>query len=1335
VVLHPLVHRNTSDFTQQSYRSVFGGDELFLEEDPAGDLKTLSGAAYLEMGRVAAMYATCARESESVVELHGISWGRPFAVARDRDSKEEITISVAATDEGSVEFDIHSTGTGEEVVHCQGRAVLGPGAAASKLDLQQLGAQIDAAASDQLLVPIRLAPVAECLLHPRLIAAVLRAAADSQPDFVDLPEPAGGLPRTLRSVSVVAACPSEAVAWVRRGPGGDLDIDLCDRQGNVCLRMKGLVLGDRVGQSDTSASVAEYRQHSAPPEQARSSRQLQDELKESLAEALFLKVSDISVDKPFIELGLDSIVGVEWVNRINKTYGIKITATKVYDYPNISEFAAWLANELRGQITASPPRQPANTHAESAAPVARAYADLKRGVRTRRTLQRSDDDVTEKIAIIGMSGRYPQASNLQQYWDNLASGRNSIVEIPPSRWDLGQYYDPDPNNAGKIYCKWIGMLDDVECFDSLFFKISPAEAESMDPQHRLFLEESYRAFESAGYCGKSLSQKKCGVYLGIIGNDYSAIVTRGASPSVDITGNNLAIGAARIAYFLNLKGPAITIDTACSSSLVAIHLACQGLLNHETDMALAGGVTVYLDPRTYVGMCQAGMLSPDGQCKTFDDSANGFVPGEGVGAVVLKRLRDAQRDNDPIHGVILCSGINQDGKTNGITAPSVNSQIELGRELYSRYRIDPETISYVETHGTGTKLGDPIELEALATVFREKTSKKHYCGLGSVKSNVGHTSGAAGVAGVQKVLLSMRHRTLVPSLNVSRENSLFDFASSPFYICKETRPWSASPGSLRRAAVSSFGFSGTNAHLVLEEYVPPPTDRGASATVLRDAGVGIVLSARTPEQLRQRALDLVDFIGSEGSESTDLMSIAYTLAVGRDALDERLGLVVSSVGQLAAKLQKWLSDGEHAEDVHCGRVERGNDGVALVERRQDLAEWVSQCIAARDFAKLVELWGTGLELDWRRLYADIKVRRISLPTYPFAKKRHWMQPAVSVPPAPESATTALHPLVHRNISVLGQQTYSTTFSGEEFFFVKETESRGGAKVLPAVAYLEMARTAVAMATANARKSLTLELHDVVWGRPLVASKDREVNVALFAKDDMQIAFEIYSAAHGSEGLVEDLVHCQGHADLLDERQHATLDIERLKTQLRKGKVMGTGEGVDSIYLGEGQLLAELHLPIGQAGGGEWWQHPGLMEAVLQAAASLFGGSQRRPRHLSLPCALDSLVIGSPPAPSLFAWIRHAQNGRKGQRHLSLDVDVCDQCGDVCIKLRGVTYEATASNAAVVPATVPQFAPAVRQVKEKPAGISLIGVGGPISDITSRRAPVVTLDSAGVFPKQ
>jgi acyl transferase domain-containing protein/enoyl-CoA hydratase/carnithine racemase/acyl carrier protein/cyclopropane fatty-acyl-phospholipid synthase-like methyltransferase len=700
---------------------------------------------------------------------------------------------------------------------------------------------------------------------------------------------------------------------------------------------------------------------------------LQEELRASLAGVLHMKASAIDVDQPFNELGLDSFLGVEWINTINARYGTVLPNILVYDYPSIRALASFLGGELAKLPAAAAPAPPV---VHERMPMVTRHA-------TRATRRSDATPAAEKVAIVGMSGRYPQANSLQEYWQNLTESKNSVVEIPRHRWDVDRFYDPDQSKADKTCSKWLGMLEDADCFDPLFFRISPQEAVHIDPQHRLFLQEAYRAFEDAGYSGERLSGEKCGVYLGIAMTEYASRLLQNGVRATPVTSNSLAIAAARIAYYLNLKGPAIAVDTACSSSLVALHLACQALLGGETDMALAGGVTLWLSPEVYLSMSQAGMLSPVGQCQTFDDGADGIVVAEGVGALVLKRLSDAEKDNDFIHGVIAGSGVNQDGKTNGITAPSVNSQIELIRDVYARHGIDPETISYVETHGTGTKLGDPIELTALATVFKEKTAKKNYCGLGSVKSNIGHAGAVSGVASVHKVLLALRHRTLVPTLHVRKENSHFDFANSPFYISRETKPWNVTPGSLRRAAVSAFGFSGTNAHVVIEEYAAheQPAAYGGDHQSI------VPLSARTEEQLQQRARDLLQ---SLGTQQVDLAELAYTLQVGRDAMEERLGFVVSSLDSLRAALAAYVDGARTVEGAYRGRVASGDGDLAVVGRDDDMQEALERWVARRKLSRLTELWTRGLQFDWNRLWGDRKPRRVSLPTYPFARDRYWI---------------------------------------------------------------------------------------------------------------------------------------------------------------------------------------------------------------------------------------------------------------------------------------------------------------------------------------------------------
>ena len=353
-----------------------------------------------------------------------------------------------------------------------------------------------------------------------------------------------------------------------------------------------------------------------------------------------------------------------------------------------------------------------------------------------------------KIAIIGVSGRYAKADNVGKLWEHLALGTDLTEDV--SRWDLKKCFDDgqEPINC----CPRGSFLSDIDRFDPKFFDISGTEATYMDPQQRLFLEEAWKALEDAGHVGSEVEGSSCGVFVGCTTGDYPRLF-RGKIPPQAYWATCVAVIPARISYYLNLRGPAVAVDTACSSSLVAIHLACQSLRNRETSMAVAGGVFLQCSPAFYSWGCCVGM-SPTGYCHTFDEQADGFVPGEGVGVVVLKRLNDALAHGDHIYGVIRGSGVNQDGATNGITAPSAASQAMLQREVFETFQIHPEEIQMVEAHGTGTKLGDPIECRALTEAFCSKTDKRAYCAIGSIKTNLGHTITAAGVTGVLKVLLS-----------------------------------------------------------------------------------------------------------------------------------------------------------------------------------------------------------------------------------------------------------------------------------------------------------------------------------------------------------------------------------------------------------------------------------------------------------------------------------------------------------------------------------------------------------------------------------------------------
>ncbi|MBP5972968.1 type I polyketide synthase [Brasilonema sp. CT11] len=492
------------------------------------------------------------------------------------------------------------------------------------------------------------------------------------------------------------------------------------------------------------------------------------------------------------------------------------------------------------------------------------------------------------IAVIGMSGRFPKARNIDAYWHNLRSGVESISFF--SNQELESFgVEPsllsDPN-----YVKANAVLEDIELFDASFFDYSPRTAEIMDPQHRLFLETAWEALENAGYDSKTYDGR-ISVYGSASISSYFLFNLFSNTELLKLVGldqirhNNRTDNlTTRVAYKLDLKGSAITVQTGCSSSLVAVHLACQSLIDRECDMALAGGVSVTgLQKAGYIYQ-EGGILSPDGHCRAFDAQAKGTVGGDGVGIVALKRLADALADGDNIHAVIKGSAVNNDGSSKvGYTAPSIDGQAKVIAEALAIAQVEPETINYVETHGTGTVLGDPIEIAALTKSFRAKTKKKDFCALGSVKTNIGHLDTAAGVAGLIKTILALKHKQIPPSLHFQEPNPQIDFANSPFYVNTTLSQWNTN-GTPRRAGVSSFGIGGTNAHVILEET--PTTEQESRGAGKQGRGYQLlVLSAKTSSALETATANLVKHL--QQHPELNLADVAYTLGVGRRAFAHR----------------------------------------------------------------------------------------------------------------------------------------------------------------------------------------------------------------------------------------------------------------------------------------------------------------------------------------------------------------------------------------------------------------------------------------------------------------
>ena len=498
----------------------------------------------------------------------------------------------------------------------------------------------------------------------------------------------------------------------------------------------------------------------------------------------------------------------------------------------------------------------------------------------------------EPIAIIGLGVRFPgEVTTPPELWELLQSGRDATGEVPPARWDANALYASDPEVAGKIMTRRGGFVSNVDQFDPQHFGLAPTEAPHLDPQHRLLLETAWESLEHAAIAPDRLAGSDVGVFVGISSSDYAQrLFSRGADqidPYVG-SGNAHSVAAGRIAYTLGLQGPALAVDTACSSSLVATHLACQSLRQRECSLALTGGVNLQLSPLISVNHSRARMLSPDGRCKAFGDAADGFGRADGCGIVVLKRLADAERDGDPILAVIRGSATNQDGRTSGLTVPNGQAQQAVIRAALTQARLTPADIDYVEAHGTGTALGDPIEAHALGGVFQDRAPDQPLR-IGSIKSNFGHCEAAAGIAGLIKVVLALQHETLPAHLHAQPRSSRIDWADLPLEIVNAATPWPRQDGRVRNAGVSSFGFGGTNAHVIVTE---PPVVRERSPAAAEPSEC-LPLSARTATAIKQLAANLNSHLGKTHSNWND---VCFTSAIGRAQMPYRVVVQPSERG-------------------------------------------------------------------------------------------------------------------------------------------------------------------------------------------------------------------------------------------------------------------------------------------------------------------------------------------------------------------------------------------------------------------------------------------------------
>ncbi|ULP37116.1 SDR family NAD(P)-dependent oxidoreductase [Mycolicibacterium rufum] len=606
----------------------------------------------------------------------------------------------------------------------------------------------------------------------------------------------------------------------------------------------------------------------APVQQRRTL--LIDYLRDAVAEVTRVDAAEIREDAGFFDIGMDSLMAVELRRRIETGVGREIPATLAMDHPRLSDVADYLLGEVLG-LTETAVSRPA-------------------AVVTART----DDP----IAIVAVSCRFPGAPDPEAFWDVLAGGVDAIREVPEDRFDIDEFYDPDPDAAGKTYTRFGGFLDGIDGFDPEFFGISPREAVWIEPQQRLVLETVWEGLERAGYSPASLRGSRTGVFTGVAANEYAHLLSAESIDKIEphfITGNALNAISGRVAFALGLEGPAVAVDTACSSALVAVHQACQALHSGDCDLAVAGGVNVLLSPVTTVAASRARMLSPVGRCKTFDASADGYVRSEGCGVLVLKRLSDAVRDGDPVCAVIAGSGVNQDGASSGLTVPNGGAQQRLIGAVLARAGLAGGEVDYLEAHGTGTPLGDPIEVQAAAAAYGEQRSPDRPLLMGSVKTNIGHLESASGAAGLIKVVLSLQHEMLPKSLHFDTPSPHIPWDTLPVRVLGDATPWHAG-GRIRRAGVSSFGFTGTNAHVLIEEA---PASAAPQPATTPEAAV-LPLSARSPEALTALARRYETWLTAH--PDADIADVCLTAGTGRSHFEHRAALVVDSVDAARAAL-------------------------------------------------------------------------------------------------------------------------------------------------------------------------------------------------------------------------------------------------------------------------------------------------------------------------------------------------------------------------------------------------------------------------------------------------
>ncbi len=1118
------------------------------------------------------------------------------------------------------------------------------------------------------------------LLHPTLLTGVFQTALINNRDQDQTAREF--IPVAIGAVDIHGLVPPECFVHSilrSRSSGGDVvkfDVQVADADGHVVLALRDFTIMVH------SRAAADARPPIAAdvPDQSATQRVLA----ECIAPIIGLAAGEIDPHVPFKDYGINSLMIMDLNRRIEEVFGRGQSKTLFFEYQNLAELAAYFASADtttgRGEVAvASPPivaRAPSPARPEPlpmAAPLPPASADAN------------------AIAIVGMAFRFPRARTADDFWRVLSEGRDCIERMPAER----AYLDGTPVDQAP----WGGFLDGVDHFDPLFFNITPREAEQTDPQERLFLEVAWNALEDAGYTRAALASRKVGVFAGVLWQPYLELGIRSRAAGHAVAPSNLLYSIAnRVSYVCDFHGPSLAIDTACSSSLTALHLACQSLISGESDVALAGGVNLSLGTSKQLFLSQNHFLASDGRCRSFGAGGDGYVPGEGVAVVLLQKLDAARAAGRRIHGVIRSTAINHGGKTHGYTVPNPRAQAAVIREAMQRGGVDPRAVSYLEAHGTGTELGDPIEIAALTEAYRGQTPDTGFCAIGSVKSNFGHLEAAAGVAGLIKVLLQLRHRSLVPSLHSATTNPHIDFGTTPFVVQQGVERWQRPviDGVERPllAGISSFGAGGSNSHVLVEEYENPTPPPG------REDRWIVPLSARTPGRLHAVVASLLAALAEipEG----DLPGLAYTLQTGREAFEFRTVFIAETIEALRAQLERFLADDAH-RGAAAESVQTNDPLLRLLRSDGDMSLLVSQWMARRDLAKLEQAWRLGVDIEWSTLWAA-PPRIIDLPGYPFAPERHWLPQGPAIEGS--SIVGRLHPMLHENISRPGMQRYRSVFAAGEPVFADHRV--GDRSMLPAAAYLAMAHAAANDISA-AGPERCIELLDVVWQRPCVPTDGKAtllLTIVVSAGAE-EASFEIYPDTAADD----QTPFCRGAIRWSRLPVPEAIDVGTLQAASaiheaaaecyqrfsQHGLHYGAShQGIDFVDRTEQGVLVRLR-PSADDG---QTLRPGILDSAFQSTLlSMLDGSPAA--SPPLPVALDGVVIHGAISRAAYAWAR-PRRGDSGVPSHGFDIDLLTDEGDVLVSLRGFQlHRAPSGRLQDTPLLVPvwQMHPAVPPCEE------------------------------------